>query len=766
MPSGEVNGSNFGGGYLYLQWYSTPNVAGNYSDLSFNVCLRRDGQINSNVTKNGTVTVAGSQQFNFSCTVGGGAGNVLLYQGSTRIGHDAAGRAIVNISASLGIQITWSGNYVSTISAAVNADLGTIARGTSITSFKATSTTWNSITFSFTTADACEEVWVTKNGGANIGTGIGGTNTGSFTISGLDANTSYNWVLRVVRNSVWTNSNALAVSTKRWIQSVSINTTTLNVGDTIPLAISNPDSVTVNVYMYLTCKNASGAQTAYSNVITKNIGTPNGNYSLSLTTAETNTVYSTMKYSTEASLYFMVTSTIPGTSTVIGYHQTGAIPYKINQGASLPTLSTATMTLDSNTTSVVGNSTYLIQGISSVAWSAAKGNAAAKNGASLKSLVVMYGSNSATYDLTTSTTSFSRSLVPSTTGSYIVSTYVVDSRGLSSTAISKAFTVLSYKNPVIVPTVVRQINSGGTLDISFTASFSRLIVSSADKNAVSYLKYGYAELGKTPTAGTTLSGYTTSNASNGIDKTLSYSKTGFITLDANKNYKFVFALKDKLNEYTANVDVVDGNPVVRVLDSGQVGINCKPDVSNPSQRLRVNGSGYFYNDLTIGGTFTAATTTATTLKATGSIYEGGTLLSSKYAGLSTFNSFKSSIDTSFRTQVTKSYTENGITWDIYTITYNNFTIINAKAAITNIPVQTAWGGVYASGDLLTDFTFPVAFKEAPFVNISTTNYGNNSWVIIVTQATTTKGCRIQICRGSAVPNGTCKVYAQYIGLNS
>lgn len=117
------------------------------------------------------------------------------------------------------------------------------------------------------------------------------------------------------------------------------------------------------------------------------------------------------------------------------------------------------------------------------------------------------------------------------------------------------------------------------------------------------------------------------------------------------------------------------------------------------------------------------------------------------------------------TSTQKSYVENGIAWDIYTIILNDFAIVTAKTALQRIPITTSWGsGVYASDDINTDFTFPIPFREPPAVQVTTTNDGNNAWAIVTSVVTATNAPRIQLCRGTAIPNGAARIYIQCIGL--
>ncbi|MDD3338423.1 MAG: hypothetical protein PHS82_06150 [Lachnospiraceae bacterium] len=603
MASGTINGSAFGGGYLYINWSSTHNVSSNTSTVGVQVCINRYSNWATSAAKSGWVSINGVRQ-NFSCNVGG-SGPVAIYNGSAVVAHDANGNAIINISGSLSCQITWSGSYVESINCSDNVNLGQIPRGTAITSFKTKTVDWTSISFDFAAKDVCSAIYLHVNGGGRVGTGLSNVSSGTVTATGLTPNTRYSIQLEVVRKDtgVATTSSPISISTKVGCNAVSVTSNTLSSIASIPLSISNSDGASLSVFLYLYAPDTyGGTPVTMQNVVTRSIGVVNGSYSLAFTQAEQNTIHDKLKYAVSATLEVYITSYVPNTITVSAMVKTQLCTFSYNAASVAPPTPSCTLALDATTKSILGDSTYLLQNISSITFSATKSNMSSRYGATLRSLVLQYGDATQEYDLTTSTTSFSLNIKNlAFAKNYVISYHTIDSRGLQSPAYTKTYTILSYASPIVVPNVVRELGGGGVVDISFTGRYSRLVAGGTEKNQVALMQYAFAKLGSTSFTYQNLTGYSAANAANGVDKNISYTKAGAITVDQNTNYQFRFKISDKLNTYETVVDMVDGNPIMRVLENGQIGVNCKPDTSNPNEKFRVNGNLKVIGSCEVGG---------------------------------------------------------------------------------------------------------------------------------------------------------------------
>ena len=120
--------------------------------------------------------------------------------GTVDVGHlsdgtlNAYAKAVWTKSGS--VQYVPSSNNVSTDTIAMT----TIPRQTSITGFSVSKRNETSFTFNWSTADTIDYVWYsTNNGGSWTGYDVSDGTSGSFTVSGLSPNTTYNCKLRVRR---------------------------------------------------------------------------------------------------------------------------------------------------------------------------------------------------------------------------------------------------------------------------------------------------------------------------------------------------------------------------------------------------------------------------------------------------------------------------------------------------------------------------------------------------------------------------------------
>ena len=117
--------------------YGTLNIdigksdpATNSTSITYSLVLHRPSQISSSATKywscviNG-VTHSGSGKI-------GGSGNLTLLTGSQTITHNNDGTKAFNYSASIGLEITWSGTPLGTISGSSTVTLPTIPRASAV----------------------------------------------------------------------------------------------------------------------------------------------------------------------------------------------------------------------------------------------------------------------------------------------------------------------------------------------------------------------------------------------------------------------------------------------------------------------------------------------------------------------------------------------------------------------------------------------------------------------------------------------------------
>lgn len=120
--------------WLTFDYSYSQNVANNNSSISWSLVLHWDASLNFSASKSYSVTVNGTN-YSGSYTGGasGGSGSKTIRSGTTSVGHNADGTKSVSVSASFGIEVTYSGTKISTMTLSGSFTLPTIARATTPT---------------------------------------------------------------------------------------------------------------------------------------------------------------------------------------------------------------------------------------------------------------------------------------------------------------------------------------------------------------------------------------------------------------------------------------------------------------------------------------------------------------------------------------------------------------------------------------------------------------------------------------------------------
>lgn len=107
---------------------TSQNIANNTSTISYSLVLHRPSNVSSSASKSWSCTINGVTHSGSGSI--GGSGNKTLLSGTQTISHNSDGTKSISFSASIGLAITWSGNYIGTISGSGSMNLTTIARAT------------------------------------------------------------------------------------------------------------------------------------------------------------------------------------------------------------------------------------------------------------------------------------------------------------------------------------------------------------------------------------------------------------------------------------------------------------------------------------------------------------------------------------------------------------------------------------------------------------------------------------------------------------
>ena len=107
--------------------------------------------------------------------------------------------------------------------------------------------------------------------------------------------------------------------------------------------------------------------------------------------------------------------------------------------------------------------------------------------------------------------------------------------------------------------------------------------------------------------------------------------------------------------------------------------------------------------------------------------------------------------TTLNSNLTYTYNEvvhEGITWYVHTLRIKDIQIISAQGTFSCEGCNNAWGGVYASGTIRADFTYPAPFAELPSIQLNVVPSGTNTWPMMTADVTKYKGPGVQLIRGT------------------
>ena len=128
-----TNGSiriNTAFGYVQLYWQTqSQDIVNNRSVVGYELSIYRSYNISSTASKQYSINMNGVVVASGSTTIGG-SGNKIIFAGTTTIPHNSDGTKSFAYSFSQQIDITYSGNWIGTITGSGTGTLNTIARAT------------------------------------------------------------------------------------------------------------------------------------------------------------------------------------------------------------------------------------------------------------------------------------------------------------------------------------------------------------------------------------------------------------------------------------------------------------------------------------------------------------------------------------------------------------------------------------------------------------------------------------------------------------
>lgn len=617
--TGSSSKNNYG---FFVDVWDTEVSGGtdNRSKVGFNLYIQNNNHRfnGSNYTVNMTIdgTNYGTTKDINTTTVGQTDACLILSGTSNWIGHAADGSKSVYISASVSRSSysSYDGGYMELGGWFTLQKIDRYFSSTpTLTYVSAEETTMN---FNWSTSETCSQAVLYRNGTA-IQTKSVNSTSGSFDkVTGLSANTSYQWYVKCTRkdSGMASDSTTQAKSTYPYPSINSITTSSGTMDYTLPapgtnisqtVTLNNPLNRT-NITVYAKKDSTSGTQFGSAT----NSSSALVNVPLTLTT---NTMYSSIPSATSGTVvyYCVYNDGSNHTSvTVSGIFRTSAS----NCGPTVSANPTYTNSTSAHAT-LVGSDT-IIQGQSS--FTVTSPTITTKGSATVAKYYFKIGSGNYESTGTTNNKTYSST---SLSGSVIAYCYAEDSRGYTSAVKQVTMRVLPYSIPTATITVSRNgYSTNGTIAVSATrSSLSKSSATSTDVNNwrgnTSSNKISYAITPNDANPNSGVIGGTGTSSSGSVNIT---------SLDLEKSYTITVNISDRVTTLTKTVTIDKAAPILSMnAVSSSIGVNTMVD-DNTTDKLIVNGNISISNgELKATGKIQTTNTTASSSISTGSIISKG-----------------------------------------------------------------------------------------------------------------------------------------------
>lgn len=444
--SGSVSTNAYQGRYLQVTWTATQSIANNTSTISWTLKGAGTGQSSYYYAGNFAVTIDGSTVYSVD-----NSNRIKLYDGTTV----ASGTKVLTHSTTgtKSFTITVKGaiySYADNVSGTGSFTLNTIPRyANAVPTLTARTETTLSISW---TADGIVDQfqYSIDNGGTWSTATDPNASTGSFSVSGLTANTAYNVKLKARRKDSQLTNESSAVSMSTYAYPYANSMPDFTIGNAVTLGLFNPLAHTVTVTL-----KASGGTTVAT-------GTASGT-TITLTGTAAS-LYASIPNALSAN--YSVSVTYDGNTST----NTGGL-YIVDQNANKPVIGSFSYA-DSNgtATAITLDSSKIVQNISTPLFTGS--SLAAQNSATLATASVTVNGSTYTNNSPSATTTIQGGVINSTSNVTATLT-LTDSRGLTAT---KTVTVqmIAWSAPTGIIDVARQSNFYTETDMKVDADYTQI----------------------------------------------------------------------------------------------------------------------------------------------------------------------------------------------------------------------------------------------------------------------------------------------------
>lgn len=546
MASGSFNLTRTGSTSSYItfkcSWSSTPNASTNKSTVTVTVTASKSSSSTASTYGSQTtdVTVGSSSQSNSGSFTLAPSKTITLFSKSFTVAHNSDGTKSVKISVNVGGNVIYANG-----SATVTLDK--IPRYATVNQ-TLTAKTENTATIKWTSDAVIDYIWYSTNNGSSwTGINVADGSSGTYTISGLSANTTYPIKTRVRRkdSQLTTDSSALSVQTYAFPYASSMPNFTI--GSKLTIGLYNPlgRQVTVNIL------GADGSQISNDTTSGTSISGYNG-------TTVVNNLYNSIPNAQSGTYKVKVTYGAQISTKTGG-------TYTVNKNVCSPSIgSVAYADRNSQTIALTGDNQDIVRNHSTLRYSAS--GLTANNGASVQSCSVTVNGETIALTVSGSSASGQGGVIDSGTDIDAVFT-VTDSRGLTGTK-KVTISMLDWSVPSAIITLQRQDNFYTATDLTVDAQFAYI-----NGNNQITITYQATKEG---------------DSSASVSGSLQDNVTSVVQLDNSYAWTVVVTLTDSLGGTTSySLWISRGMPIIyfdRLKSS--VGINCFPE---DDESLEVNG---------------------------------------------------------------------------------------------------------------------------------------------------------------------------------
>ena len=395
-------------------------------------------------------------------------------------------------------------------------------------SFK--SKTETTITMNWSCDTTANYIWYSKDNGSNW-TAVGSVNatSGSYTISGLTANTAYNIKTRVRRSSTSTTYDTTVSAITTYPYPYLVSASNFTIGNNIPVNIKNPLNRSLTIYII-------GND---NSVICTATRTTDGATNLGSNSSEIDAQYASIPSSNEGNYKVRIVCSAISRDTT-----TNGAKYYTNTTDCSPIFTNFTYK-DGNTNiiNVTGNDQVFVKGYSTVTvMIASADHMTVRKSASPKNYVASCDTLSTTANYVSGDLTISLGTILNS-GTKRIMVYAYDSRN-NSASIYRDITVYDYSVPVINATVERLNNFENQTTVSVSGSYSKLVINNDAKNTVTNVSYRYRETGGSWGDWTSFNTSVSDGYFTCTDVVLS--------LDNTKSFEFQFKATDRIDTSTTS----------------------------------------------------------------------------------------------------------------------------------------------------------------------------------------------------------------------